>query len=30
MKEIRNAVDQIDPSVLLIGEGWDLNTPLPS
>jgi pullulanase len=29
MTEIRNAVDQIDPSVLIIGEGWDLNTPLP-
>lgn len=29
MKEIRNAVDQVDPSVLIIGEGWDLNTPLP-
>ncbi|MCQ6274432.1 type I pullulanase [Bacillus sp. V3B] len=29
MKEIRNVVDQIDPSILIIGEGWDLNTPLP-
>jgi len=28
MKEIRSAVDRIDSSVLLIGEGWDLNTPL--
>jgi len=30
MNEIRSAVDLIDPSVLLIGEGWDLNTPLPN
>jgi len=28
MNEIRVAIDQIDPSVLIIGEGWDLNTPL--
>ena len=26
---IRRAVDEIDPSVILLGEGWDLNTPLP-
>ena len=28
MNEIRKAIDEIDPSVLMIGEGWDLNTPL--
>ncbi|HDR7660329.1 type I pullulanase [Bacillus wiedmannii] len=28
MNEIRNAVNQIDPSIILHGEGWDLNTPL--
>jgi pullulanase len=29
MKEIRKTADAIDPSILIIGEGWDLNTPLP-
>lgn len=29
MKEIRKIVDEIDPSIILIGEGWDLNTPIP-
>ena len=28
MNDIRRAFDEIDPSVLIIGEGWDLNTPL--
>ncbi|MED2843506.1 type I pullulanase [Bacillus toyonensis] len=28
MNEIRKAVDQIDSSIILHGEGWDLNTPL--
>ena len=28
MNDIRRAIDEIDPSVLMIGEGWDLNTPL--
>lgn len=28
MNEVRKALDQIDPSILIIGEGWDLNTPL--
>lgn len=28
MNEIRKAVDQIDPSIILHGEGWDLHTPL--
>lgn len=29
MKVVRWYVDEVDPSVLIIGEGWDLNTPLP-
>ncbi|MGX1899803.1 type I pullulanase [Thermolongibacillus altinsuensis] len=29
MNSIRRAVDAIDSSVLLFGEGWDLPTPLP-
>lgn len=28
MKEVRAALDQIDPSIITLGEGWDLNTPL--
>lgn len=28
MNEIRKAVNQIDPSIILHGEGWDLNTAL--
>jgi pullulanase len=28
MNEIRKAVDEIDDSTLLLGEGWDLNTPI--
>ncbi|WP_349643648.1 type I pullulanase [Bacillus wiedmannii] len=28
MNEIRKAVNQIAPSIILHGEGWDLNTPL--
>ncbi|HDR7517409.1 type I pullulanase [Bacillus mobilis] len=28
MNEIRKAVNQIDPTIILHGEGWDLNTPL--
>ncbi|PGO58523.1 type I pullulanase [Bacillus cereus] len=28
MNEIRKAVNQIDPSIILHGEGWDLNSPL--
>ncbi|KAB2441259.1 type I pullulanase [Bacillus luti] len=28
MNEIRKAVNRIDPSIILHGEGWDLNTPL--
>ncbi|WP_455430815.1 type I pullulanase [Peribacillus loiseleuriae] len=28
MNEIRRALDKIDPSIIVIGEGWDLNTPL--
>lgn len=29
MNSVRELVDLIDPTFLLIGEGWDLNTPLP-
>ncbi|MBO9130879.1 type I pullulanase [Bacillus sp. 165] len=29
MNAIRRAVDEIDTSILIIGEGWELNTPLP-
>lgn len=29
MNAIRRAVDEIDPTIILFGEGWDLNTPLP-
>ncbi|WP_234397020.1 type I pullulanase [Bacillus massiliglaciei] len=29
MNGVREALDQIDPSIILLGEGWDLNTPLP-
>jgi pullulanase len=28
MAAVREAVNAVDPSVLIIGEGWDLNTPL--
>lgn len=28
MKEIRTKLDAIDPSIMVLGEGWDLNTPL--
>ncbi|PLR79118.1 type I pullulanase [Bacillus sp. V3-13] len=28
MNQIRKAVDEIYPGALLLGEGWDLNTPL--
>ncbi|MBA9028010.1 pullulanase [Peribacillus huizhouensis] len=28
MNEVRLALDKIDPSIIVIGEGWDLNTPL--
>ncbi|HLO12014.1 MAG TPA: type I pullulanase [Pseudoneobacillus sp.] len=28
MNSIRDLVDQLDPTLLIIGEGWDLNTPL--
>ena len=28
MNEVRKAVNQIDPSIIIHGEGWDLNTPL--
>ncbi|MCA1032398.1 type I pullulanase [Bacillus timonensis] len=28
MNAVRRAIDEINPSVILFGEGWDLNTPL--
>lgn len=28
MNEVRTALDEIDPSIIVLGEGWDLNTPL--
>lgn len=29
MTAVRSAVNSVRPDVLIIGEGWDLNTPLP-
>ncbi|CCC57905.1 MULTISPECIES: type I pullulanase [Caloramator] len=28
MNEVRKALDKIDPTIIIIGEGWDLNTAL--
>ncbi|MDG5472647.1 type I pullulanase [Jeotgalibacillus sp. ET6] len=28
MNAVREALDEIDPSIIVLGEGWDLNTPL--
>lgn len=30
MNEVRKALDEIDPSIIIIGEGWDLGTALPA
>lgn len=30
MEMVREVVDQLDPNFIIIGEGWDLNTPLPT
>ncbi|WP_114570320.1 type I pullulanase [Exiguobacterium flavidum] len=30
MTAVRSALDAIDPSILIYGEGWDLATPLPA
>ncbi|WP_163101183.1 type I pullulanase [Peribacillus alkalitolerans] len=30
MNEVRQLVDTIDHEALILGEGWDLNTPIPS
>jgi pullulanase len=30
MNAVRNAVNNVSPDILIIGEGWDLNTPIPS
>ncbi|MBG9543954.1 type I pullulanase [Cytobacillus firmus] len=29
MNEVRRISESIDPAVIIIGEGWDLNTPIP-
>jgi pullulanase len=29
MRAVRDSLDDIDPSILVYGEGWHLNTPLP-
>lgn len=29
MNAIREALDKIDPSIVIIGEGWEMSTPLP-
>ncbi|OIJ09264.1 type I pullulanase [Anaerobacillus arseniciselenatis] len=28
MQQIRQSLNEVDPSILIIGEGWDLDTPL--
>ncbi|MGG1572062.1 type I pullulanase [Fictibacillus sp. NRS-1165] len=28
MNEVRKALNKIDPSMIVLGEGWDLNTPI--
>ena len=28
MKEVRAALDEIDPSIIILGEGWDMNTTM--
>ena len=30
MNQVRQALDKIDPSIILLGEGWDLHTTLPA
>lgn len=30
MNEARSALTEVDPSIIMLGEGWDLLTPLPS
>jgi len=30
MNQVRQALDDIDPSIIVLGEGWDLNTTLPA
>lgn len=29
MKAVRKAIDEIDPTILILGEGWNLDTPIP-
>ena len=28
MKQVRSALDKIDPSIIIVGEGWDMNTTM--
>ena len=30
MNEVKKALKKVDKSIMVIGEGWDLNTPLPA
>jgi pullulanase len=30
MQEVRSLADSLDPTIIIIGEGWDLNTPIPN
>ncbi|MGX7108068.1 type I pullulanase [Facklamia miroungae] len=30
MQKIRQALDQIDPSIFILGEGWDMSSPIPA
>ncbi|MBG9980300.1 type I pullulanase [Facklamia sp. DSM 111019] len=30
MNQVRELLDEIDPSILIIGEGWNMYTPLPT
>ncbi|HHW38387.1 MAG TPA: type I pullulanase [Bacillales bacterium] len=29
MNAVRQAIDEMDPSIIMLGEGWNLDTPLP-
>ncbi|MEC1741098.1 type I pullulanase [Schinkia azotoformans] len=29
MNAVRQTIDEIDPSIIMLGEGWNLDTPLP-
>ncbi|WP_409294836.1 type I pullulanase [Peribacillus sp. SCS-26] len=30
MNKVRKTLDEIDPSIVVLGEGWDMGTPLPA